>query len=217
MWVYTPPAYNHDNRKYPVLYLHHGSGNTGQEWVFPNRGNFILDNLIAEGKAVPMIIVMPTHHGLPQNSDPALDIYPVQELINSIIPTIEKQFRVLPGSKNRAMAGLSMGGGRTLQALVQVPTYFDYFCPLSAVWSAETIATVEQKHQDLLLALGANRNIKLLWIAMGREDSLWTRVPGMLAFLDKYGIEYTYHETAGAHMPDVWRHNLYDFAQLLFR
>jgi enterochelin esterase-like enzyme len=217
MWVYTPPGYNKNDKKYPVLYLHHGSGNTGQEWVFPSRANFILDNLIAVRKAVPMIIVMPTHHGLPTDPDPALDPYPVKELLGSIVPTIEKQFRVLPGSENRAMAGLSMGGGRTFQALVQIPKYFDYFCPLSMGWSAENITTLESNHKNLLLALGANRNIKLIWIAMGNADGLMSRIPGTLALLDKYRIEYTYHETEGAHMPDVWRHNFYDFSQLLFR
>jgi len=217
MWVYTPPGYNKDNRKYPVLYLNHGTGNTGQEWFTPNRANFILDNLIAEGKAVPMIAVSPTHSDFPDNPDPALDVYPVQELIGNIIPTIEKQFRVLPGSKNRAMAGLSRGGRATLKALIQAPTTFDYFCPLSAAWSSE-IAILEQNHKDLLLALGANRNINLLWISIGDKDTrVMSNLPGMLALFDKYGIEYTFTPYAGAHMPDVWRHQLSDFAQLLFR
>jgi len=165
-----------------------------------------------------MIAVMPTHAGLPQNSDPALDVYPVQELIGNIVPTIEKQFRVLPGSKNRAIAGLSAGGNRTHQSLLQIPTYFDYFCPLSTGFNPTTIAALEQNHQQLLLALGANRNIKLIWMAVGRDDALaYQNTQAMRTLFDKYGIEYTYHETAGAHMPDVWRHNLNDFAPLLFR
>jgi enterochelin esterase-like enzyme len=218
MAVYTPPGYNHDNRKYPVLYLHHGAGNTGFEWIWNNRGDFILDNLFAAGKAVPMIVVMPTHHGLPTNSDPALDIYPVQELLGNIVPVIEKQFRVLPGSKNRAFAGLSMGGGRTLQGLLQVPGSFDYFCPLSMGWSPATIATLEQNHRDLLLALAANKNIELLWISVGTLDPLVSNVQATLALFDKYRIEYIYAPFPdGRHEPDVWRHNLYDFAQLLFR
>jgi len=113
-----------------VLYLHHGSNNDGFQWIGSLRTDFILDNLIAAGKAVPMIAVMPTHHGLPEAEDYALDIYPVQELLGNIIPTIEKQFRVLPGSANRAIAGLSMGGRRTIQTLFQVPGAFDYFGPL---------------------------------------------------------------------------------------
>jgi enterochelin esterase-like enzyme len=217
MAVYTPPGYVHDTRKYPVLYLHHGANNDGFQWIWSLRADFILDNLFAEGKAVPMIVVMPAHHGIPRNSDPALDIYVVQELLGNIIPTIEKQFRVLPGSANRAIAGLSMGGGRTLEALLQVPKAFDYFCPLSMGWTAENIATIEQNHRDLLLDLAANRNIKLLWISMGRDDPLLARIPGTLALLDKYDVDYTYVEVPGAHQPHVWRDQLYQFAPLLFR
>ena len=140
-----------------------------------------------------------------------------QELLGNIVPTIEKQFRVLSGSANRAIAGLSMGGGRTLQAVLQTPESFDYFCPLSMGWTAQNIATIEQDHKDLLLDLAANRNIKLLWISMGEDDSLKSRIPGTLALLDKYDIDYTYVEVPGAHQPHVWRDQLYQFAPLLFR
>ena len=218
MAVYTPPGYVHDNRKYPVLYLHHGSNNDGFQWIGSLRTDFILDNLIAAGKAVPMIAVMPTHHGLPEAEDYALDIYPVQELLGNIIPTIEKQFRVLPGSANRAIAGLSMGGRRTVETLLQVPDAFDYFGPLSHAPSTEVLNNIEQDHKDLLLDIAAARNVKLIWIAMGRDDHpRIEQIPALLALFDKYGIEYTYHETQGAHQPWVWRENLYEFAQLLFR
>ena len=218
MAVYTPPGYVHDNRKYPVLYLHHGSNNDGFQWIGSLRTDFILDNLIAAGKAVPMIAVMPTHHGLPEAEDYALDIYPVQELLGNIIPTIEKQFRVLPGSANRAIAGLSMGGRRTIQTLLQVPGAFDYFGPLSHAPSTEVLNNIEQDHKDLLLDIAAARNVKLIWVAMGRDDHpRIEQIPALLALFDKYGIEYTYHETQGAHQPWVWRENLYEFAQLLFR
>jgi enterochelin esterase family protein len=217
MWVYTPPEYNKDNRKYPVLYLHHGSGNTGEEWIGNMRTNFILDNLIAEGKAVPMIAVMPTHNDIPENADPALSVYPIKEVINSIEPILEKQFRVLSGSKNRAVAGLSKGGGRTLQTMIQVPTFADYFLPLSQAWNASQIAYLENDHQDLLLALGANRNIKRLWISIGKDDAINQRVPGMLSLFDKYHVEYEFVQYEGAHFPDVWRHQLHDFAQFLFK
>ena len=218
MAVYTPPGYVHDNRKYPVLYLHHGSNNDGFQWIGSLRTDFILDNLIAAGKAVPMIAVMPTHHGLPEAEDYALDIYPVQELLGNIIPTIEKQFRVLPGSKNRAVAGLSMGGSRTLQTLLQVPESFDYFCPLSMGWSPTTIAALEQNHRSLLLDIAAAKNIKLLWISIGTLDSIVTYTQATMVLFDTYGVEYTYAPFPnGLHEPDVWRHNLHDFAQLLFR
>ncbi len=138
--------------------------------------------------------------------------------MGNIVPVIEKQFRVLPGSKNRAMAGLSMGGGRTLQALLQIPTFFDYFCPLSMGWSAAVIANIEQNHKDLLYDLAANRNIRLLWVSVGTLDPLVSSVQATLALFDKYGIEYTYAPVPdGLHEPDVWRQNLRDFAQLLFR
>jgi enterochelin esterase family protein len=110
-----------------------------------------------------------------------------------------------------------MGGSRTLQALLQVPKSFDYFCPLSMGWTATDIATIEQNHRDLLLDLAANRNIKLLWISMGHDDPLLARIPSTLALFDKYGIEYTYVEVPGAHQPHVWRDQLHRFAPLLFR
>ena len=219
MGVYTPPGYNnHDNRKYPVLYLHHGAGNTGFEWIWNNRADLILDNLLAKGEIVPMIVVMPDHGAFPGFlGDPVQDPYPVKELLENVIPTIEKQFRVLPGSKNRAMAGLSMGGWRTLATLLQLSEVFDYFCPLSAGWAPDQIIALEGNHADMLHKLASNRNIKLLWIAMGRQDSLYSNYLATLTLFDKYGIEYTPHATDGRHEPDVWRHNLYDFAPLLFR
>jgi len=222
MAVYTPPGYVHDNRKYPVLYLHHGANNDGFQWIWSLRADFILDNLFAEGKAVPMIVVMPDHSGIggipmAVQGDPAQDLYPVKELLENIIPTIEQKFRVLPGSRNRAMAGLSLGGWRSFATLLQVPNAFDYYGPFSAGWTSAQIATVEQDHRDLLLDIAASQNIKLLWIAMGKDDSLWANAQATMALFDKYGIEYTYHETIGAHQPYVWRVNLYDFAQLIFR
>ena len=219
MLVYTPPGYETEtDRKYPVLYFHHGAGNTGGEPLIVDRANFILDNLIAAHKAVPMILVAPTHQDplLPTNSDSDLDIYVKQELIGNIVPTIEKQFRVLPGSENRAIAGLSMGGGRTFQALVQVPKYFDYYCPLSmAVFDA---ATIEQSHPGLLQAVAAAKNIKLIWVSIGTLDPLVTTTQAVLALFAKYGIKYIYNPFPnGLHEENVWRHNLNDFAPSLFR
>ena len=219
MAVYTPPGYNDDNRKYPVLYLHHGAGNTGFEWIWNNRADFILDNLFAEGKAVPMIVVMPDHSAVSGFlGDPAKDPYPVKELVENVIPTIEEKFRVLPGSKNRAMAGLSMGGWRTFNTLLQVPHVFDYYCPLSAGWTSAQIDAVTQNSKSLLRDIAAARNIKLLWISIGTLDSIVTSTQATMALYDTYGIDYTYAPFPnGLHEPDVWRHNLHDFAQLLFR
>ncbi len=116
MEVYTPPGYNHDNRVYPVLYILHGAGGNEIDWIINMRANFILDNLIAQGKAVPMILVSPNANadGFPSTAFP-------DELLDNIVPYIEENYRTAPGGNNRALAGLSMGGARTTETVLSHP------------------------------------------------------------------------------------------------
>jgi enterochelin esterase-like enzyme len=208
MEVYTPPGYGRDNRVYPVLYILHGAGGNETDWIINMRANFILDNLIAQGEAVPMILVSPNANadGFPTSAFP-------DELLNNIVPYIEENYRTGPGAKNRALAGLSMGGFRTTTTHFSNPGEFAYI----GVFSSAFIPSAAFP-ENLLANPDINKLTKLLWIASGDETDItyrWTYAT--LAMLDQYGINYTFKQYTGGHVWGLWRHNLNDFAPLLFR
>jgi enterochelin esterase-like enzyme len=228
MQVYTPPGYNHDNRVYPVFYLLHGGGGNDTDWTVNMRTNYILDNLIAQGKAVPMIVVMPDTNVGPFGINTLVmqDIFP-QELLGSIVPYIEENYRVAPGAKNRALAGLSMGNAHTRNTLLQEPGAFAYIGLFSLVMPQVFREDLVQNHEDLLTDPALNKQTKLLWITMGGPDDInlsggAVDLAATLALLDQYHINYTYvpGPTFGAiygHVWDTWRKDLYNFAPLLFK
>jgi enterochelin esterase-like enzyme len=208
MQVYTPPGYNHDNRRYPVFYLMHGGGGNDTDWIVNMRANYILDNLIAQGKAVPMIVVMADGNV----GTSSLRDFP-QELMGSIIPAIEENYRVAPGGKNRALAGLSLGGFWTLDSLVKYPGAFAYI----GVFSSGYLVSADYP-AELLANPAINEGTNLLWITTGGpEDIAYNLTYATLALFDQYGINYTFVQGTGGHVWNTWRHNLYDFAPLLFR
>jgi enterochelin esterase-like enzyme len=213
MQVYTPPGYNHDNRRYPVLYIMHGTGGNDTDWIVNMRANYIMDNLIAKGMVVPMIVVMPD--GNVGGSLHYLRDFP-EELMGSIIPAIEENFRTAPGPKNRALAGLSRGGRWTMATLVKYPGYFAYVGVLAANYDVTTepdVYTVE-----LLDNPAINKGTKLLWITVGdKTDISYDRTHAMLALLDEHGVNYTFVQGTGGHVWGVWRYNLLEFAPLLFK
>ena len=219
MLVYTPPGYSHDNRRYPVLYLYPGGGGMDTDWTVNMRANFILDNLIAQQKTRPMIIAMPEYN-LRNCPNFATDVFP-QQLINDIIPTTEKNFRVLSGAQNRALAGLSSGAGCVINTLVADPQAFAYFGAFSPNWPAMSV--IAQNYPNLLSNPAINRDVKLFWITKGgSSDIVTTQLPNYLALFDQYHIHYTYDPgtTYGAvygHVWDTWRKALENFAPLLFR
>jgi enterochelin esterase-like enzyme len=225
MQVYTPPGYNHDNRVYPVFYLLHGGGGNDTDWIVNMRANYILDNLITQGKAVPMIVVMPDTNVAPFGpSTPATqDMFP-QELLDSIIPFIEQNYRVAPGPKNRALAGLSMGGSHTRNTLLLHPGAFAYIGMFSGgSMSQAIIDDLVQNNIDLLSLVAAiNRDTKLLWFTVGNTtDIAYNGAQTTRALFDQYGVNYTYvpGSEIGAnygHVWDTWRHALLAFAPLLF-
>jgi enterochelin esterase-like enzyme len=207
MQVYTPPGYNHDNRRYPVLYILHGHGGNDTDWIVNMRANYILDNLIAQGVIEPMILVSPD--GNVANN---LLNFP-EELMGSIIPAIEENYRVAPGPKNRALAGLSMGGRLTMATLVKYPGYFAYIGSFGSEYTVTADYPVE-----LLDNPAINEGTKLLLITVGGpEDISYSRTHATLALLDEHGVNYTFVQRTGGHVWDTWRHDLYDFAPLLFR
>ena len=208
MEVYTPPGYNHDNRGYPVLYIMHGAGGNETDWIINMRANFILDNLIAQGKAVPMILVSANGYV----TDNYLRDFP-EELLGSIVPYIEENYRTAPGAKNRALAGLSLGGMWTTATIFSHPGEFAY----AGVFSSGFYVTADYP-VELLDNPAINKDTKLLWITTGdQSDILYNFTYSTLALLDEHGVNYTFVQGTGGHIWGTWRHNLLDFAPLLFR
>jgi enterochelin esterase-like enzyme len=221
MLVYTPPGYSHDRRAYPVFYLYPGGGGMDTDWTVNMRANFIMDNLIASGKARSMIVAMPEYN-LRNCSDFTNDPFP-EQLINDVIPAVEKNFRVLPGARNRALAGLSSGGGCVFNTLFKDPEAFAYIGEFSPHWPASAMNDLVQNHQNLLTNPVINRDVKLLWITKGGPTDIVTgELPTDFALFDQYHIHYTYDPGTNygaiyGHVWDTWRKALENFAPLLFR
>ena len=221
LYIYTPAGYNDKvSVKYPVLYILHGGGEDERGWASQGKTDLILDNLIAEEKAIPMLIVMPDGNmpssGFGENS---LKMFEA-ELKQCIIPFVEKNYRTMADAKSRALAGLSMGGIQTLYAGINNTELFSYLGVFSSGWIVpmqNSIADAQyemmKKNADLI-----NRNLKLLWISMGgKEDIAYKNCQIMLSKFNELNIKYRYSEYPGGHTWPVWRNNLYNLAQLLFK
>jgi enterochelin esterase-like enzyme len=216
MNVYTPPGYS-KSKKYPVLYLMHGIGGDETEWQRFAHPNLLLDNLFADGKATPMIIVMP--NGRAQKDDraqggfgsaPAFAVFE-QDLLKDVIPTIEARYSVQTDREHRALAGLSMGGG---QALNFGLGHLDTFAWVGAFSAAPNTKPPAQLVPD---AAKAKEQLKLLWIACGKRDNLLRISQGVHAYLKDKGVPHVWHVDGNAHDPTEWRNNLWLFAQRIFR
>jgi enterochelin esterase family protein len=221
--VYTPPGYEAGKARYPVLYLLHGSGQNENDWSEVGRANFILDNLIAAGKARPMLVVMPYGHAQPSilsGQLPAPGMAPsafADDLLKEIIPTVEKNFRVSTRADDRAMAGLSMGGGQTVSIGLTHPDVFHSI----GVFSAGLNGAQDPLKQfsDLLSNPEvSNKKMKVIWVACGKGDTTALQGSKRLdEMLTNNQIKHTYVETEGVHEWKVWRFSLQEFAQLLFK
>ncbi|MFC1485663.1 esterase [Candidatus Latescibacterota bacterium] len=208
--VYTPPGYNRTNSAtYPVFYLFHGGAGDDKGWTNNGRAHLILDNLIFEGKAVPMIIVMP--NGQYRGEGFPTDGFE-QDLLNVIFPTVEREYRVKADAQNRAMAGLSRGGGQTLDIGVTHPEMFTWIGIFSSGNIGENIIATHGQFIDQ-----ANKNLNLFWLGVGDLDPRLTPFQEFVALLDQKGTEYSFMVYPGAHEWDVWRKCLRDFAPMLFR
>ncbi len=220
VFVYTPPGYEAGRGSYPTLYLLHGSGDNESTWSELGKANLILDNLIAEGKAESMLVVMTNGHpvsfadrrsrGVGGNTE----LY-VEELTNDVIPLIEQRYRVNKKREARAIAGLSMGGGQSLHAGLGRVDLFAWV----AAFSASTRGVQENPAIRALTddAKKANEEINLLWIAIGEDDFLLEGNQALHKFLDQKGVEHSYKITTGGHSRPVWRGYLEDLVPLLFR
>lgn len=224
-YIYTPPAYDSAvNDKYPVLYILHGGGEDETGWATQGKTDLILDNLIAAGKAKPMLIVMPDANigtgGFSAGGiESSLKLFE-REMKESIIPFVEKNYRTLNDGNNRAMAGLSLGGIHTLYTGINNTEKFSYLGVFSSGWIVPMMNNLSDKQYAFMKDNSAtvNNNLKLVWISEGgKEDIAWKNGQIMLGKFDEVKIKYTYSEYPGGHTWPVWRNNLYNFAQLLFK
>lgn len=230
--VYLPPGYSAD-REYPVLYLLHGIGGHEKHWTVPGNADAILDNLIADGNAVPMIIVMP--NGRASNEPSTLFGGPPpgpgddgadrmagmrvefeayadfeRELLNDLIPYIESRYSVNSDRSQRALAGLSMGGGQSLNFGLNNVDSFAWVGGFSS--APNTLPPAE-----LVANPAEARQLSLLWVSCGNEDTLFNISLGVHDYLAAQDVPHVWHIDAGAHTFPVWKNDLYHFASLLFR
>jgi enterochelin esterase-like enzyme len=223
LYVYAPARYdNNISEKYPVLYILHGGGEDERGWATQGKTDLILDNLIAENKAKPMLVVMMDGNfgsGGPAGfNEQSLRNFE-RELKTVVIPFVEKEYRVATGSKNRALAGLSMGGLQTLYAGIRNTDLFAYLGVFSSGWFANQPNLSNPQYAFMKNNVTTiNANLKSFWIAMGgQEDIAYNNCKIMLGKFGELGIKYDYSEYRGGHTWPVWRNNLYKFAAILFR
>lgn len=217
MQVYTPPGYSAD-KKYPVLYLLHGIGGDETEWQRFATPDVLLDNLIADGKAVPMIIVMP--NGRAQKNDRAEgNVYAAapafaafeRDLLDDVIPAIESRYSTYTDREHRALAGLSMGGGQSLNFGLG---HLDTFAWVGGFSSAPNTKPPAELVPD---PAAAKEQLKLLFLSCGNKDGLFGISQGVHTYLKEQGVPHIWHVDEHAHDPIHWRNSLYHFAQLLFK
>lgn len=225
LWVYTPPGYDRSGSSYPVLYLLHGNGEAQNGWVMNGRANIILDNGIAEGRVAPMIVVMPQGHALQgANVGPLVRIegetamfsprFP-RDLLEDVIPLVERTYRVKTGPEHRAIAGLSMGGGQALSIGLANPSIFGYVLGFSAAVGGPFLDL-----KGLLPEASAGsalRPFRLVWLSCGRQDFLYQANKDFADLLREHGVDLTYRESEGAHVWSVWRLDLHNTLPLMFK
>lgn len=219
IWVYTPPGYEKGARRYPVLYLLHGSNDTAAGWTMAGNANFILDNLLANKKALPMVVVMPFGHATPFGARggvgaPSNDVVFEDYMLKDVIPTVEAKYRVAPGRQNRAIAGLSMGGGQSLRIGLG---HLDLFSAVAS-FSGAIPGDFETRFAGLLKDPQAtNAKLKVLWLGCGQQDSLFARSKSVSELLTKHDINHTMRAIDGVHNYTVWKKFLAEYTPLLFR
>jgi len=235
VWIYTPPDYD-KGKSYPVLYLLHGAGDIESGWTLIGRANNILDNLIAEGKTKPMVVVMPLGHtiqsfyagpaksaappgapgapGTPGAGGAALSPF-AKDLLDDVMPMVEKTYKVSTKAEDRAIGGLSMGGGQTINIAFNRPELFRYV----VLMSPATGPNAEQTYADFLKNPSVPiQQFKLFWMAVGKDDTLTG--PGDRTFdelLTAKGVKHSFKLSDGRHEWTVWRHYLNEVAPLLFK
>jgi len=230
--IYTPPGYETSDKKYPVLYLLHGMGGDEEAWIALGRTSQILDNLIAQGKAKPMIVVM-SNGNVSQEAAPgesAVGFYKpsfdmphtmdgkMEETFGDIIKFVETSYRVQNNKEGRAIAGLSMGGFHSLHISRFYPNTFDYvglFSP--AIMPDKKVSSKVYDDFDITLEKQKSNGYKLYWIGIGKTDFLYEQVKEYREKLDSIGMKYEYRESEGGHIWVNWRIYLSEFVPKLFK
>jgi len=212
-YVYTPPGYETAKDKYPVLYLLHGNGQIEGSWVWTGRANVILDNLIADGKAKPMVVVMPYGH-IPREikPDPTAPNDPMaieKELLTAVKPEVEKKYRVITDRAHRAIGGLSMGAAQSLSIGLH---NLDQFSAIAAFSGGGNAAEWEKADPAML-----NSKLKVLWLGCGSEDAALRGVKAMDDLLTRKNVKHVFNPSGGGHSWPNWQVYLSKYAPLLFR
>lgn len=223
-YVYTPPSYDRGKQTYPVLYLLHGFSDDADGWTEVGRAHVILDNLIAQGKAKPMIVVMPLGYGAPEilaHGTAGFDHASLRQrnwekfaeaLLTEVMPQVEAVYRTSNDRNSRALAGLSMGGS---ESLLTGLNHLDKFAWIGAFSSGGLQDNFDSEFPGL--DTKANGKLRLLWVACGTEDHLIGINRQLREWLKGKAIEHVDIETPGEHTWMVWRRNLAEFSTLLFR
>ncbi len=224
--VYTPPGYETSADKYPIFYLLHGAFDSDDSWSSVGRAGFIFDNLIADGKARPMVVVMPHGHTGPFRFGMSLGGEFEPEFVTDIMPQMERRYRVFGDRKHRAIAGLSMGGAQTLN--IGIP-HLDEFAYLG-VFSSGIFGiaggpggnrpegpTFEDGNHAVLDDPKIKEGFELFWFATGKDDFLLPTTRATVEMFKKHGFDVVFKESAGGHTWDNWRDYLHEFAPKLFQ
>jgi enterochelin esterase-like enzyme len=227
VWIYTPPGYEHSTSRYPVLYLLHGNGESMSGWTWNGRANIILDNLIAEGRARPMIVVMPQGHAVQGARVGPLEFVPGEtgmfsprfpkDLLEDVMPLVERDYRVTADADHRAIAGLSMGGGQSLAIGMGHPDVFHYVLGYSAAVGGNFLDIDQNFQQAFAHPEELNKKLKLLWFAIGKQDFIYQGNKAFAEQLRARGVNFTFKETEGQHVWRVWRNYFHETAPLLFQ
>jgi len=220
MHVYTPPGYETGTTRYPVFYLLHGAGDSDDSWSTVGRAGIILDNLIADGRAVPMVVVMTAGHvpgagsGI---SGPGADAF-ARDFVEAVMPHVESRYRVRTERGSRAMAGLSMGGAQTLDIGIPHLERFAYLGVYSSgVFGIADDASFEERHRAVLDDANLKKGLELVWFATGRDDFLVETSRATVAMLRSHDFDVVYEEGDGGHTWINWREYLNAFAPRLFQ
>ncbi len=230
MHVYTPPGYEaNGSQKYPVFYLLHGAGDCDEAWTSVGRAGFILDNLIADKKAKPMIVVMPAGHTSAQmgggggrgaaaaGGPPPRDEF-TEDFVTDIMPYVEKNYRTVNDRAHRAIAGLSMGGSQTMNiAFLHLDKFSQIGVFSSGILGGGGSDVWEKAHTADLDNAALKKGLKRVWFSTGVNDSLITNSKSTVELLNKHGFQATFKESPGAHTWINWRNYLTEFAPGLFQ